>query len=97
MKRIEKNKTGIDNKHFKPEQVVEALKDVKLWLFFFFSLLDNVSETNLASLQLENSAYTYFPPFADAEQSHESTCTDHKLLGIQHAPNSSAVDPERLC
>ncbi len=42
VKRIEKNKTGIENRVFKPEQVMEALKDVKIWLFALFTLLDNM-------------------------------------------------------
>ncbi|CAK5282683.1 unnamed protein product [Mycena citricolor] len=50
--RIKVNQTGIENKHFKKEQLIEALTDPKTWLFALFSMLDNVpnSLTNQRSL-----------------------------------------------
>ncbi|KAF5343546.1 hypothetical protein D9758_012942 [Tetrapyrgos nigripes] len=42
IQRIKKNQTGVENKHFKKEQMVEALLDPKTWLFALFSALDNV-------------------------------------------------------
>lgn len=40
--RIKVNQTGVENKHFKKEQLIEALLDPKTWLFALFSALDNV-------------------------------------------------------
>ncbi|OAX37933.1 MFS general substrate transporter [Rhizopogon vinicolor AM-OR11-026] len=52
VQRIKENQTGVENKHFKMEQMVEALTDPKTWLFAFFSALDNVpnSLTNQQTL-----------------------------------------------
>ncbi|KAI0059516.1 MFS general substrate transporter [Artomyces pyxidatus] len=36
------NQTGVENKRFKKEQMIEALVDPKTWLFALFSALDNV-------------------------------------------------------
>ncbi|KAK4705731.1 MFS transporter, ACS family, allantoate permease, partial [Phenoliferia sp. Uapishka_3] len=51
VERIRQNQAGTENKTFKKHQFWEALTDVKIWLFFFFSLLDNIpnSLTNQAS------------------------------------------------
>jgi ACS family allantoate permease-like MFS transporter len=35
--RLKVNQSGVENKHFKRAQMVEALKDPKTWLFFFFA------------------------------------------------------------
>ncbi|KAF9058547.1 major facilitator superfamily domain-containing protein [Rhodocollybia butyracea] len=40
--RIKHNQTGIENKHFKMEQMIEALVDPKTWMFALFSAIDNV-------------------------------------------------------
>ncbi|KAJ6615084.1 MFS general substrate transporter [Mycena sp. CBHHK59/15] len=40
--RIKENQTGVENKHFKREQMIEALTDPKTWLFALFSALTNV-------------------------------------------------------
>ncbi|KAF8521397.1 MFS general substrate transporter [Hysterangium stoloniferum] len=52
VERIKVNQTGIGNKQFKWEQVVECLKEPKTWLFAMFSLLDNIpnSLTNQRSI-----------------------------------------------
>lgn len=42
VQRIKENQTGVENKHFKPEQFREALTDPKTWLFALFSAIDNV-------------------------------------------------------
>ncbi|EPQ50298.1 MFS general substrate transporter [Gloeophyllum trabeum ATCC 11539] len=42
VRRIKENQTGVENKHFKKEQMIEALTDPKTWLFALFSALDNV-------------------------------------------------------
>ncbi|KAJ7081269.1 MFS general substrate transporter [Mycena epipterygia] len=40
--RLKQNQTGVENKHFKKEQMIEALLDPKTWLFALFSALNNV-------------------------------------------------------
>ncbi|KAJ6496103.1 major facilitator superfamily domain-containing protein [Mycena sanguinolenta] len=40
--RIKVNQTGVENKHFKKEQFIEALTDPKTWLFALFSALTNI-------------------------------------------------------
>ncbi|KAG1741544.1 MFS general substrate transporter [Suillus paluster] len=42
IKALQENQTGVENKHFKTEQMVEALTDPKTWLFALFSALINV-------------------------------------------------------
>jgi len=42
VQRVRANQAGIENKQFKPEQMIEALKDPKTWLFAFFSGLANI-------------------------------------------------------
>lgn len=42
VQRIASNQAGVENKHFKREQMIEALKDPKTWLFAFFSALSNI-------------------------------------------------------
>jgi Na+/melibiose symporter-like transporter len=41
--RLQSNNSGVRNTHFKREQVFEALKDVKFWLTFSFSLLSMIT------------------------------------------------------
>ncbi|KAJ6595235.1 MFS general substrate transporter [Mycena vulgaris] len=40
--RIKENQTGLENKHFKKEQMIEALADPKTWLFALFAALTNI-------------------------------------------------------
>ncbi|KAJ7658281.1 major facilitator superfamily domain-containing protein [Mycena polygramma] len=40
--RLQANQTGVENKHFKKAQMIEALTDPKTWLFAVFSGLANV-------------------------------------------------------
>lgn len=40
--RAKRNQTGMLNRHFKWEQLVEALLDPKTWFFFFFAFVSNV-------------------------------------------------------
>ncbi|KAK0448283.1 MFS general substrate transporter [Desarmillaria tabescens] len=42
IQRIKENQTGVENKHFKKEQMIEALTDPKTWLFALFAALDNI-------------------------------------------------------
>ncbi|KIM75958.1 hypothetical protein PILCRDRAFT_98819 [Piloderma croceum F 1598] len=60
--RIKENQTGVENKHFKKEQVIEALLDPKTWLFALFSALDNVpnSLTNQRQIIVASFGFTKF-------------------------------------
>lgn len=42
IQRIKENQTGVENKHFKKEQMIEALTDPKTWLFALFAAFDNI-------------------------------------------------------
>ncbi|KAL8791128.1 MAG: hypothetical protein Q9195_006025 [Heterodermia aff. obscurata] len=52
--RIQSNQSGTETKIWKREQVIEALKDIKTWLFFFFAAVSYVersfSETSMKAL-----------------------------------------------
>ncbi|KAG6820122.1 hypothetical protein H0H93_005128 [Arthromyces matolae] len=56
IQRIKVNQTGVENKHFKKDQMIEALCDPKTWLFALFSAFENVpnSLTNQRQI-IENS------------------------------------------
>ncbi|KIK50096.1 hypothetical protein GYMLUDRAFT_494487 [Collybiopsis luxurians FD-317 M1] len=58
--RIKENQTGVENKHFKKEQMIEALLDPKTWLFALFSALDNVpnSLTNQRQIIVSSFGFT---------------------------------------
>ncbi|KAJ7739470.1 MFS general substrate transporter [Mycena maculata] len=58
--RLKENQTGVENKHFKKDQMIEALTDPKTWLFALFSALDNVpnSLTNQSSLIIASYGFT---------------------------------------
>ncbi|KAI5984683.1 MFS general substrate transporter [Pisolithus albus] len=62
VQRIKENQTGVENKHFKKEQFMEAIRDPKTWLFAAFSVFDNVpnSLTNQQSLLVASLGFTYF-------------------------------------
>ncbi|KAG0692259.1 MFS general substrate transporter [Suillus ampliporus] len=42
VRRLKENQTGVENKHFKKDQVIEALKDPKTWIFAVFAALDQI-------------------------------------------------------
>ncbi|KAG2151193.1 MFS general substrate transporter [Suillus bovinus] len=42
VQRIKENQTGVENKHFKMGQMIEALTDIKTWLFALLAALCNV-------------------------------------------------------
>ncbi|KAI1073953.1 MFS general substrate transporter [Whalleya microplaca] len=42
VRRIQSNQSGIETKTWKREQVIEAFKDTKTWLFFLFSTVSNL-------------------------------------------------------
>ncbi|TFK61073.1 MFS general substrate transporter [Pluteus cervinus] len=60
VRRLKENQTGVENKHFKKEQMIEALLDPKTWLFALFSALDNVpnSLTNQRSIIVSEFGFT---------------------------------------
>jgi len=60
VERIKVNQTGIGNKQFKWEQVVECLKEPKTWLFALFSCLDNIpnSLTNQRQIIVSSFGFT---------------------------------------
>ncbi|KAF8073573.1 MFS general substrate transporter [Lyophyllum atratum] len=61
VQRIKVNQTGVENKHFKKEQLIEALLDPKTWLFALFSALDNVpnSLTNQRQIIVSSFGFSY--------------------------------------
>ncbi|KAG7086386.1 hypothetical protein E1B28_002343 [Marasmius oreades] len=62
IKRIKENQTGVENKHFKKEQMIEAVTDPKTWLFALFAALDNVpnSLTNQRQIIISSFGFTTF-------------------------------------
>jgi len=60
--RIKINQTGVENKHFKKEQMIEALLDPKTWVFALFSALDNIpnSLTNQRQIIVSSFGFTTF-------------------------------------
>ncbi|PFH54029.1 hypothetical protein AMATHDRAFT_53809 [Amanita thiersii Skay4041] len=59
--RIKVNQTGVENKHFKKEQMIEALLDPKTWLFALFSALDNVPNSLTNQRQIIVSSFGFTP------------------------------------
>ncbi|CCM05266.1 uncharacterized protein FIBRA_07477 [Fibroporia radiculosa] len=61
IRRLKENQTGVENKHFKIDQVHEALRDPKTWLFALFSALNNVpnSLTNQGQMIVASFGFTY--------------------------------------
>lgn len=60
VERIKVNQTGIGNKKFKMEQVIECMKEPKTWLFALFSCLDNIpnSLTNQRQIIINSFGFT---------------------------------------
>ncbi|KAJ7141964.1 major facilitator superfamily domain-containing protein [Mycena crocata] len=56
--RLKENQTGVENKHFKKEQMIEALLDPKTWLFALFSALDNVPNRNQRQIIVSSFGFT---------------------------------------
>lgn len=58
VERIRANQQGFGNKHFKKYQLIEALTDIKIWLFCFMILSANIPNgglTNFGSILLNES------------------------------------------
>lgn len=62
VKRIQENQTGVENKHFKKDQMIEALLDPKTWLFSLLSALNNIpnSLTNQRQIIVASFGFTPF-------------------------------------
>ncbi|KAL9710473.1 hypothetical protein Ac2012v2_006007 [Leucoagaricus gongylophorus] len=57
--RIRENQTGVENKQFKKDQMIEALMDSKTWLFALFSILDNIPNSLLNQRQIIVSSFGF--------------------------------------
>ncbi|KAJ8581104.1 MFS general substrate transporter [Rhizopogon salebrosus TDB-379] len=60
VRRLKENQTGVENKHFKKEQMMEALKDPKTWIFAIFAALDQIpnSLTNQRQIIVTSLGFT---------------------------------------
>ncbi|KAJ5573466.1 uncharacterized protein N7459_007893 [Penicillium hispanicum] len=47
--RIRENQTGVENKHLKPYQIVEAFKDYKLYMFFILGVVCNIPNGGISN------------------------------------------------
>ncbi|KAN0107668.1 MFS general substrate transporter [Russula decolorans] len=52
VRRIKENQTGVENKRFKKDQMIEALTDPKTWLFALFAGFNNVPNSVANQVQL---------------------------------------------
>ncbi|KAF8500319.1 MFS general substrate transporter [Russula emetica] len=52
VRRIKENQTGVENKRFKKEQMIEAFMDPKTWLFALFAGFNNVPNSVANQIQL---------------------------------------------
>ena len=51
IERLRENQTGIENKHFKPAQVLECFKDPHTWLLSLIVISSNVPNGAISSFQ----------------------------------------------
>jgi len=61
VRRLKENQTGVENKHFKKEQMIEALTDPKTLLFALFAALDNVPNSLTNQKQIIVSSFGFTP------------------------------------
>ncbi|KAI0059498.1 MFS general substrate transporter [Artomyces pyxidatus] len=59
VQRIKANQTGVENKRFKKEQMIEAIMDPKTWLFALFAALDNVPNSLSNQYQIIVSSFGF--------------------------------------
>ncbi|KAH9981780.1 major facilitator superfamily domain-containing protein [Russula vinacea] len=52
VRRIKDNQTGVENKHFKKEQMIEAMVDPKTWLFALYAAFNNIPNSITNQLQI---------------------------------------------
>ncbi|KAF8259249.1 major facilitator superfamily domain-containing protein [Lactarius quietus] len=60
-KQFNENQTGVENKHFKKDQMIEALTDKKTWLFAIFIALANVPNSIINQYQIIVSSFGFTP------------------------------------
>ncbi|KAF8214279.1 MFS general substrate transporter [Mycena galopus ATCC 62051] len=56
--RIKKNQTGVENKQFKKEQFIEALRDPKTWLFALYAIFTQIPNRNQKPLIVNSFGFT---------------------------------------
>ncbi|KAF9054008.1 MFS general substrate transporter [Panaeolus papilionaceus] len=61
IRRLKENQTGVENKTFKKDQMIEALLDPKTWWFALFSALDNVPNSLTNQRQIIVSSFGFTP------------------------------------
>jgi len=61
VRRLKENQTGVENKHFKKDQMIEALLDPKTWLFALFSCLDNIPNSLTNQRQIIVNSFGFTP------------------------------------
>ncbi|KAF8147682.1 major facilitator superfamily domain-containing protein [Crassisporium funariophilum] len=61
VRRLKENQTGVENKLFKKEQMIEALLDPKTWLFALFSCLDNIPNSLTNQRQIIVASFGFTP------------------------------------
>ncbi|KAJ7033817.1 major facilitator superfamily domain-containing protein [Mycena alexandri] len=88
--RIKANQTGLENKHFKKEQMIEALTDPKTWLFALFSGLTNIPNRNQKPLIVNSFGFTVL-------QTTLLTCVDGviEIITISTGVNVAARTGQR--
>lgn len=47
--RIRENQTGVENKHLKPYQILEAFMDYKLYMFFILGIVCNIPNGGISN------------------------------------------------
>ncbi|KAI0066401.1 MFS general substrate transporter [Artomyces pyxidatus] len=57
--RIQENQTGIENKSFKKEQMIEAVKDIKTWLFALYCVVANLPNGLIYQRQIIVSSFGF--------------------------------------
>jgi MFS transporter, ACS family, allantoate permease len=68
VERLKSNKTGVKNTHHKQYQVIEALKDLKVWMLvaaIFFHNMTNSLQTNVSFLPPLNVGDINLLPFLE--------------------------------
>ncbi|KAI0284710.1 MFS general substrate transporter [Russula aff. rugulosa BPL654] len=61
VRRIKVNQTGVENKHFKKEQMLEALTDPKTWLFALFTTFTSIPNSLINQLQIITVSFGFNP------------------------------------
>lgn len=51
IERLRENKTGIENKHFKPQQAMECLRDPQVWLISIITIAGSIPNGAIGSFQ----------------------------------------------